>query len=41
MLEQVVNLEILGNPINWLIVVVVLIFTSYAAYVLWSNAKWQ
>lgn len=41
MIENVVNLDILANPINWLIVIVVLIFVSYAAYVLWSNAQWQ
>lgn len=41
MIEKVVNLDILLNPINWLIVITVLVFASYSAYVLWSNASWR
>ncbi len=33
-----INWQILGNPINWLIVVMVLIFVFYAAFVVWQNA---
>lgn len=31
-----INFDILGNPINWLTIVIVLIFVSYATYTLWE-----
>jgi hypothetical protein len=38
-MDRFVNMEILGNPINWLMITVILTFTFYAGYVLWTNAS--
>ena len=32
------NMKILGDPINWLIVCLVLLFVSYAAFAVYSNS---
>jgi len=38
-LELPINWEILGNPLNWLIVVMILIAVSYSAYVVHANSR--
>lgn len=37
-MDNFINTEILFDPINWLIIVVVLTFTFYGGYVIWHNA---
>jgi hypothetical protein len=36
--ELPVNMEILGQPMNWLIITVILVFVSYAAYCVSQHA---
>jgi hypothetical protein len=38
-MDNVLNMTILANPINWLIVVMILIFVAYGAFVVYSNAS--
>ncbi len=38
-LDLPINWDILGNPLNWLIVVMILIFVAYGAYVIHENAN--
>lgn len=37
-LDLPINWAILGNPMNWLIVVIVLLLVSYSFFVIWENA---
>ena len=37
-MESFINTEILFDPINWLIIVTVLVFVFYGAYIIWTNA---
>jgi hypothetical protein len=32
------NFRILENPVNWLLVIVVLLFVSYSAFAIYSNS---
>ncbi len=36
-MEGFVNFDIIGHPINWLIIVMVLLFVFYGMFVIWSN----
>lgn len=32
------NMAILGNPMNWLMIIIILLLVSYSAFVIWENA---
>jgi hypothetical protein len=32
------NMDILGNPLNWLMVTIILILVSYSAFVIYQNS---
>lgn len=32
------NLALIGNPVNWLTIVVIVIFVFYSAFLLWQIA---
>lgn len=36
-MDSVINWNILGNPVNWVIVTLILIFVAYSFYVLHNN----
>lgn len=36
-MSSIINFAILGNPVNWMIVVMVVIFAAYAAFVISKN----
>lgn len=37
-MDSILNFAILGDPVNWLIVVFVLIFVAYAIFVVSNNS---
>ena len=39
MMESFINLRLLSEPMNWLIVTLVLIFGAYGAYLVYSHAS--
>jgi uncharacterized membrane protein len=39
MLDSFINIRLLADPMNWLIVTLVLIFGAYGAYLVYSHAS--
>lgn len=37
-MDDIINWPLISNPINWLIVIVMLVFVGYAAFAITTNA---
>ncbi len=33
------NWQIIGNPMNWLMIVIILLLVSFSAFTVWNNAS--
>lgn len=38
-MDSLINFAILRNPVNWLIVITILVFVSFAGFTVWNASK--